>query len=202
MHAMAASKAGTNGRKGEVMASIEHGVGANASSETHCAGVRHRKARKWRALLCAGACWIATCASAQDGQRVHRCVGRNGEIVFSGLPCNEDASATGSVGSATQSAPPADACPTSAADLRERIAGAIARRDANAIAGAMRWRGVRGREANARLAQLRALVREPLLSIDDTGSGFEVKTGSNLDVGVRSATFGVDSEGGCFWLTW
>ena len=122
--------------------------------------------------------------------------------MFSGLPCNEDASAAGAVGSTTQAAPPADACATSAAQLRERIAGAVARHDANTIAGALRWRGVGGREANARLAQLRGLVREPLLSIDGNDSGFEVKTGSHLDAGVRSASFGIDSEGGCYWLTW
>ena len=86
--------------------------------------------------------------------------------------------------------------------LRERIASAIGRHDANTIAGTMRWRGVGGREANARLAQLRALVREPLLSIDDSGDGFEVRTGSNVDTGVRSATFGVENAGGCWWLTW
>lgn len=198
---MAASKANTNGRKGEVMVSIEHGIDTNASA-AEVRRTRRLIAESVRVLLCAGACWIATCASAQDGQRVHRCVGRNGEIVFSGLPCNEDTSATGSMNGTTQGAPAADACATSVAQLRERIAGAIARHDANTIAGALRWRGIGGREANARLAQLRALVREPLLSIDDNGGGFEVKTGSNLDSGVRSAAFGVDSEGGCWWLTW
>lgn len=183
------------------MAAIEHGIGMNASAvRFRCA--RRRSGTSLRALLCVVVTFAASCAFAQDGQRVHRCIGRNGEIVFSGLRCNEDTSATGSIGSTTQAAPPADACATSAAQLRERIAGAIARHDANTIAGALHWRGIGGREANARLARLRALVREPLLSIDDNGSGFEVKTGSHLDAGLRSATFGVESAGGCWWLTW
>ena len=198
---MAASKAGTNGRKGEVMAAIEHGTGMNASAARFRSASR-RIVESSRALLCVVATLAASSAFAQDGQRVHRCVGRDGEIVFSGLRCNEDTSSTGSIGGATQTAPPADACATSPAQLRERIASAIARHDANTIAGALHWRGVGGREANARLAQLRALVREPLLSIEDNGAGFDVKTGSHLDAGVRNATFGVESAGGCWWLTW
>jgi len=173
--------------------------------------MRARGATGMRTARCAAACvsFVAlagitatTLHADEAGQRVHRCVGRGGEVVFSGLPCNEDAAAAGSISDATQAAPPVDVCATSAAQLRERVAGAVARHDANTIAGAMRWRGIGGREANARLAQLRALVREPLLSIADNGSGFEVKTGSHLDTGVRSAAFGIDSEGGCYWLTW
>jgi hypothetical protein len=157
----------------------------------------------------------STLAFAQDdadGQQVHRCVGRHGEIVFSGLACNASESADYSAGATatTSAAPPADSCPASQQELRDRLAGAIARHDANTIAGMLRWRGVGAAAASERLRALRDLVKFPLLALDVAGSdgdaqaarGLWVRTGSNTQGGVREHAFGVDLEGGCYWLVW
>ena len=148
--------------------------------------------------------FAASCASAQDdGQRVHRCVGRRGDIVFSGLPCNEMSLAGGSAeaGAAVGSAPPANSCPVSYEELRERLSAAIARHDANTIAGMLHWRGVGGAVAAERLHSLRELVRHPLLDLD-SGAGLFVRTGSNTTGGVHEHAFGVEEDAGCWWLTW
>jgi hypothetical protein len=146
----------------------------------------------------------ATCADAQDdGQRVHRCMGSRGEVVFSGLPCNE-ASLVGisaGAGANAASTPPADSCPASPQELKDRLSAAIARHDANTIAGMLHWRGVGGEAAGQRLHSLRDLVRYPLLELE-SGAGLLVRTGSNTTGGVREHTFGLEQEGGCWWLTW
>ncbi len=178
------------------MSAIEHVTTAKAS--------HWRKSSRRLACGLVGLMVLAALPSqAQEaGQRVHRCVGRNGEVLFSGLPCNEEAAAAGKLGGTAGDPPAADACATSAEQLRETVARAVARHDANTIAGAMRWRGIGGHEAKQRLAELRALVHEPLLSIDGGNGGFVVKTGSHLDRGVRSIAFDVTAEGGCYWLDW
>lgn len=152
----------------------------------------------------------------EGSQTVHRCVGRQGEIVFSGLPCTATEAAVSAMTAPDAPAPVADAtCPATRAELRERIAGAVARSDANALAALMRWRGVGSRAAAERLRAMRELVARPLLAIDaggdemqtsDTpersGDVLRVRTGSNETDGVRAHTFGVDVAGGCHWLAW
>lgn len=139
---------------------------------------------------------------AQDiGQHVHRCAGRHGEVVFSGLPCAEGSLAGVSAGTSDNAAPPADSCPASYEDLRDRLGAAIARHDANTIAGMLHWRGVGGAAANERLRSLRELVRYPLLDLASEG-GLQVRTGSNTTGGVREHSFGVEEDAGCWWLTW
>ncbi|HEU4664290.1 MAG TPA: hypothetical protein VFS55_09695 [Dokdonella sp.] len=158
----------------------------------------------WSAALAVA----AACARAQDGdddgQRVHRCVGLRGEVVFSGFRCDSNEQAGVSAGALdddTLPPPAADACPASPQDLRDRVAVAVARHDANAIAGMLRWRGVGASEADQRLRELRELVREPLLSLEQ-GEGLLVRTGSQAGGGVRERAFGIDAEAGCWWLDW
>lgn len=168
-------------------------------------------------LPLAAALVLASADVRADGsQAVHRCVGRQGEIVFSGLPCTATAAAAAAV-VADAPAPAADAatCPATREELRERIAGAVARRDANALAALLRWRGVGSRAAAERLRALRELVARPLLAIDTggddvptgeatdrSGDALRVRTGSNETDGVRSHTFGIDVAGSCLWLAW
>lgn len=158
-------------------------------------------------ILVAGGCAGARVHAQDAGQRVHRCVGAHGEIVFSGLPCTADSGAVTSTAATIVSV--ADgACPASPDALRERIAAAIARQDANALAGLLRWRGVGAAEAASRLAQLRQLAQRPLLAIDvdggseSPGGSMRVRTGSNERDGVREHRFGLSLESGCHWLTW
>ena len=162
-------------------------------------------------MLLAGAAAVHAADAQESGQRVHRCVGARGEIVFSGLPCTTEAAAASAplpVGDAAANA----TCPTSSAELRQRIGAAIARKDANALAGLIRWRGIGGGEAGSRLGELRQLAQRPLLSIDADGGApdevaavvdsVRVRAGSNEQDGVREHRFGVQLESGCYWLTW
>jgi len=161
----------------------------------------------------------ANAARADDGgQKIHRCLGAHGEIVFSGLPCaaGEPTGAAASPTTATTTG--ADACPASRAELRERIAAAIARNDPNALAGLLRWRGVGASAAASRLRTLRQLAGQPLLALDDgfegesadtdeaqaapSGDSLRVRTGDGARGGVHEHRFGIESEGACHWLTW
>ncbi|GAA0716922.1 hypothetical protein [Dokdonella soli] len=170
-------------------------------------------------LLGAALSSLAIAQAGSTGQTVHRCVGRHGEIVFSGLPCAAGESAAISAAVATTaSAPQADAaCPASREELRDRVAAAIARRDPNALAGLLRWQGVGASAAGSRLRALRDIAQRPLLAIDSTGAvdgspddtqaldasdSLRVRTGSNESGGVREHAFGVGVEGGCYWLVW
>jgi hypothetical protein len=170
-----------------------------------------------------GVCLAIACASSwatarAEGQSVHRCIGAQGEIVFSGLPCGA-AGAT----DAPASAPPdiersmaAPVCPASTDALRTLIAQALARRDANAIAGVLRWDGVGGAEARRRLRELSELATRPLLGIDVDGgdeaaagepaaslpAALTVRTGSGDDGGTREHEFRISTSGGCYWLDW
>ncbi len=148
---------------------------------------------------------LAHADAGDEGPRVHRCIGRHGEVVFTNLACDSHELAGVSVGAMgganPAAAPPADSCPLSELDLRERVAAAVARHDANTIAGMMHWRGIGGRAANERLRVLRDLVRQPLLTIEG-GSGLRVRTGSNTAGGVREHAFGIEFDGVCWWLSW
>lgn len=148
--------------------------------------------------------------AADGGQRVHRCVGQHGEIVFTGLPCKADPTNTGPD---TAAPAPTDRCAASRDELRTRIAAAIARRDPNALAGLARWQGIGANAASAHLRTLRELVQRPLLAIDDDGdvgaeaadtggAALRVRSGSGDTGGVREYTFGVSVVGGCYWLVW
>jgi hypothetical protein len=154
----------------------------------------------------------------RDGQKVHRCVGLHGEIVFSGDACAATEAAAGGVsGSAASSPiPAADSCPATAAELRERVVAAIARHDPNAIAGLLRWRGVGSGAARSRLRALRDLAKHELLAIDSSDDaasadsegaaaptdGLRVRTGGGDTGGVHEQSFGIEAEGGCYWLVW
>lgn len=160
--------------------------------------------------LVAGLCGPGPAIAQESGQRVHRCIGTRGEIVFSGLPCAAEAATAAEIAAGETSA--SIACPSSPAELRERIGAAITRKDANALAGLIRWRGIGGGEAGSRLGELRQLVQRPLLAIETDGGApdpstpaaeaLRVRTGSNEQDGVREHRFGVQLESGCYWLTW
>jgi hypothetical protein len=110
-----------------------------------------------------------------DGQSVHRCIGEHGEITFSGLPCSgasaapnnaNDASADATTATGSPRAATGAVCPATLDALRDAITAAFARRDANAIAGIVRWDGVGGGAARERMRDLAAMTASPLLGID------------------------------------
>src|SRR5690606_10406048 len=82
-------------------------------------------------MLAVASQFATPAAHAVDGQAVHRCAGRHGEIVFSGVPCSAAPEAVGSIATPAAAPPAADSCPANDAELRERVAAAIARSDAN-----------------------------------------------------------------------
>jgi hypothetical protein len=177
------------------------------------------------AILLLGVAIVAPPAAHAEGQTVHRCIGEHGEISFSGTPCAgastpaesaASASASASSSIAIGRASPARTCPASEDALRDLIAEAFTRRDANALAGVMRWDGVGGAAASQRMRELAELTQRPLLGIDidrgtneaiprtpppDESATLTVHTGG-LDGGASEYAFRLMPSGGCYWLDW
>jgi hypothetical protein len=166
---------------------------------------------------------VVPCLAAAEGQNVHRCIGEHGEISFSGTPCaggptgiQPASSPTTSPSSPGERRSVAPTCPASTGALRDVIAEAFARRDANTIAGVMRWDGVGGAAARERMRELAELTGHPLLGIDldDGGAAADsaesqppqatlltVHIGS-LEGGASEHEFRLMPVGGCYWLDW
>jgi hypothetical protein len=161
---------------------------------------------------------------------VHRCIGEHGEIAFSESRCASgreiagpvdiDVSATTPSTSRRLPAPRAPADPSCAATpdaLRDRIAEAFARRDANTLAGVMRWDGVSGGAANARMRELVELTQQPLTGVELGGEAVQASLGDapapppatlvtvrtgGLASGESEHAFRVTESSGCYWLDW
>jgi hypothetical protein len=161
---------------------------------------------------------------------VHRCIGEHGEIAFSETRCGSGREIAGTndtdlkptTPSASRSAPEPRAltsptCPATPDALRERIAEAFARRDANTLAGVMRWDGVSGGAANARMRELVELTQQPLTGVELGGEAIEASLGDGpapapatlvtvrtggLASGESEREFRVTQAGGCYWLDW
>lgn len=160
---------------------------------------------------------------------VHRCMGANGEPVFTDQPCGTQdqspgASANGLAPVETASASAAGnlasaACPASSQALRDRIAAAFADHDPNLIAGMLDWRGFDHDSASASMRELRDWLKQPLASIrfqgppDPSGAqpgdadynapnptGVTVTTQPRGDEASASRSFPVTQRGGCWWL--
>jgi hypothetical protein len=166
-------------------------------------------------LLGFSACSVAR---ADDGQRVHRCIGEHGEIVFSGLPCASGARVdSGARLSEAQSAV-ASTCPRSPEELRSVLGDALSRGDTNRVASLVRWDGVGGAEARERLREIADLGARPLLGIEldgDAASASDdiadespppgaliVRTGSSEHGAPREHAFRIGASSGCYWLDW
>lgn len=152
-----------------------------------------------------------------EGQVVHRCVGVHGEVSFTAAPCGE-ASLTTSPESTSTSSPgasgPTAMCPASEDALRDIVAAAFDRHDANGLAGILRWDGVGGGAARSRLRDLADLAARPLLGIDiETGVGgapdepvpaavLAIHIDERDGGGGEERDFAIVFEGGCYWLDW
>ncbi|TAN08355.1 MAG: DUF4124 domain-containing protein [Rhodanobacteraceae bacterium] len=160
---------------------------------------------------------------------VYRCLGAQGEPVFSGEPCGTPAPPAGTrAGAASPSAPFKGVCAGSPTALKDAIAGAFARHDVNHLAGLILWRGMGTGSAHATLGSLAAWLQQPLAGITlayaggplpaqpDQTPGAATPSRSTATaargrlVGVSIATagndastrdFGVMEMGGCWWLT-
>lgn len=162
---------------------------------------------------------LLACAPLAHAQ-VYRCVGAQGEPVFSGEPCGTPAPAESAAGPAHAAA---GVCAKSAEALRDEIGRAFTRHDVNRLAGIILWTGFDQASARATLQSFKAWLQEPLAGIavayatgppaahsvpppagttDSPAAstpaqpiGFQVSTAGD------TRDFGVTQSGGCWWLT-
>ena len=170
---------------------------------------------------------LAACGTLHAAT-VHRCIGEHGEIAFSETRCasGRDLGATEVESSSPSQAPrsalaprasTSPTCPASPDALRDRIVEAFAQRDANALAGVMRWDGIRGGSANARMRELVDFTERPLVGVELGGEAIEASLGDEpppapatlltvrtggLASGESEREFRVTQSEGCYWLDW
>lgn len=178
-------------------------------------------------LILKGLCLLAlvACTPLAHAQ-VYRCVGAQGEPVFSGQPCGTPMPTT-STGATAAGSGFGGVCAASPQALRQSIADAFTSHDVNRLAGLIIWQGMDQGSARAALRELAEWLKQPLAGIAiayaagppfaggappaATGTpvvatssafvpappiGFEISTGAG---GTRD--FGVVESGGCWWLT-
>lgn len=124
--------------------------------------------RHMLALLCLILLVHAAPAVAQN--EIHRCVGADGNPLFTDQPCaalqatSVSPPATAGPGSPPES-PPAVLCATSVDQLRQSVVDAFASRSPNRLAGLILW-GAYGRGAAiADIRSLGSMMKQPLLDI-------------------------------------
>lgn len=121
-------------------------------------------------LLCLILLVCAAPAAAQTP--IHRCIGVNGNAVFTDQPCAALQATPVSPGTrpgnvATPlAAPPPILCASSPGELRRSVIDAFASRDANRLAGLMLWDGYGRGAAIADIRSLAELMKQPLLDVD------------------------------------
>lgn len=165
---------------------------------------------------------VSSAAIAQDA--VHHCVSASGSPVFTDQPCSslQSTPATTAGAASTSPSPLPSTCPQSAQVLKQRVGDAFEKRDANALAALMQWRGFDQHEGVTDVRRLMTLVRHPLVSIEisnapsadhwpwegaplsGAGRGAEqtlaIQTGmSETGVGARTV-FDILDDSGCMWL--
>lgn len=160
---------------------------------------------------------------AQDG--IRRCIGANGEPVFSDRPCTPASvrERSDDIDYVLPHEQPMQTCPTSPRELRERVAATFDARNAIALSGLMLWDGYGRGDATTVLRELARLVEEPLITIelDQVSSSpwgdpyarrrgprapmdtlLTVRTARDLDRVPHEArtSFEVVDHRGCWWL--
>ena len=177
-------------------------------------------------LIIAPACLLpapaVTAAVAQlQPQSIHRCIGREGEPVFTAKPCADESlvMAPALAGSAAPAGPSLHVCPLSPQELRDRVAVALQERDVNKLAGLMLWNGDTRRGAVDALRRLATLVRQPINDLALAPAFVDVPTSASVPAPASSASvsdgplqlsitaedgsstvFALSDSGGCWWL--
>nr|WP_221195422.1 DUF4124 domain-containing protein [Luteibacter sp. Sphag1AF] len=149
-------------------------------------------------------------AAAQNP--IRRCIGANGQPVFTDQPCNamnaSDAvpPPTGAPASASSNAPPPvpTLCAKHVSELRQVVVDAFAARDANRIGSVVLWEGSGSRGAVADILTIAGMLKRPLLSVsgagDDADSASEIAVTTSDVGGTRQTRFGITRQAGCLWL--
>jgi len=117
--------------------------------------------------------------------QIHRCIGAQGEPVFTDQPCGSaelsanvasspldrsEQAGTTSVAPATPGTPIAATCPRSPEQVRDRIALAFNDNNPNALAGLFDWRGFSRQSADARLKDFSRWLKHPLVGVQFSGA--------------------------------
>ncbi|TCV95962.1 hypothetical protein EC912_102310 [Luteibacter rhizovicinus] len=156
-------------------------------------------------LLCAPAIALAQ-------NPIRRCIGTNGQPVFTDQPCSA-MNATAAVpaptgtpaGNSSSAQPPLPMlCAKHVADLRQVIVDAFATREANRIGGVVLWDGYGSKSAVADIQVIGAMLRQPLVSVggagEDADSASEIAVTTSDAGGSRTSRFGIVRQAGCLWL--
>jgi hypothetical protein len=163
---------------------------------------------------------MATAAQLRP-QSIHRCIGRDGEPVFTAKPCVDESlvMAPALAGSAAPAGPSMHVCPLSPQELRDRVAAALQEHDVNKLAGLMLWNGDSQRAAVDVLRRLASLVRQPVNGLALAPVSADVPTSASVPASAStvgasegalqlnilaedgsSTTFALSDSGGCWWL--
>jgi hypothetical protein len=153
--------------------------------------------RRVLALLLLLSSLATALATAQP--QIHRCIGADGNPVFTDQPC-----AALHATPLARTAPPAseNAAPTPAvlcATTREALKGAVidafANRDANRMAGLMLWGGYGQHAAVADIRALQKIMREPLLDFGPAMESADASTPPVAADAARSPPFDATATG-------
>lgn len=150
--------------------------------------------------------------AAQAQQPINRCLGADGNPVFTDRPCaalqsiplapaRPASPAPGPSGAPANRA--AHTCASSVAELRQSVLEAFASGNANRLSGLMLWRGYRQSAVVTDIRALQSLLRQPLLGIQvaDSADALTVSTPATAADGQPTRTrFAIERRSGCLWL--
>ncbi|WP_266170715.1 DUF4124 domain-containing protein [Dyella subtropica] len=142
-------------------------------------------------------------AFAQTG--VHRCIGADGNPLFSDQPCAAlkatPVQAAPRPSTPAALAPPANEpppilCASNVAELRQSVADAFATRDPNRLAGLMLWGGYGRSAAVADIRALTTLMQRPLLDFgEDTTESHQPPPPANDIYNLDTSPIGGSASG-------
>lgn len=137
-----------------------------------------------RALVLLILMFALQCVARDAQAQIHRCIGAQGEPVFTDQPCGStelaigvpshqsdqgDRIASGAMPGET-GARIAATCPHSPEEVRQRIAVAFNENSPNALAGLFDWRGFSHAGADSRLKDFSRWLKQPLVGVHFSGA--------------------------------
>jgi hypothetical protein len=131
---------------------------------------------------------LLVCAAPAAAQTaIHRCVGADGNALFTDQPCSAlQATPLKPVAQPDSTAVPL-LCAASLGALKQGVAEAFANHDANRMAGLMLWNGYGHGAAVADIRSLAAMMRESLLDFGRPGESMAATAVPGLDAPAGTA---------------
>ncbi|GAB2556882.1 DUF4124 domain-containing protein [Rhodanobacter koreensis] len=138
--------------------------------------------------------WAAPAAAQTE---IHRCIGADGNPLFTDQPCaalqatpvSPKATVSGTSNQPVEA--PTVLCAANFGKLRQRVIDAFASRDANRMAGLMLWGGYGRGAAIADIRSLDALMKQPLLDVSPADD--PAPSGSNPPAAAGSSAASSDA---------